>query len=243
MNLGFSSFGRGFKILATQPRLFLLGMVPPLVMSAVLVAGWVLLGMQVWNVSGWILPESVGGGVLQVVVAIAITVGVVLLSVMAYSTLTLTLGAPVYDVISAGVDRQLGPVPDETHEPVARMVVRVIGQAVLTLFLTLCGAVVCFLIGLVPIIGGVVGVVASVAFGGYMVARELIGPTCERRGLMSLAQRRRLLLQNWRAALAFGIPAYWLISIPIVSVVVFPAMVAGATVLTRNLLEPGEQRP
>ncbi|GAA1705647.1 EI24 domain-containing protein [Propioniferax innocua] len=231
---------RGFGVIASQPRLFVLGMVPPLVMSVLLIGVWVALVMNAGAMAGAVLdwmPGDLGGGVLQVLLAIALVVGAVLVSVVAYSTLTITLGAPVYDAISAGVDRTLGAVPPEHKEPTGRMIVRVIWQVIATVFLSMAGAVLCFLLGLIPAVGAVLGVVASSVFGGWMMARELVGPTCERRGVLTLAERRAVLLRNAWSVLGFGVPAYWLLSVPLLSVVVFPAAVAGATVLARDLLD------
>lgn len=237
---GIGCLVRGFRLIASQPRLFALGMVPPLVMSVLLVGAWVALVMNAGALAGGILgwlPGDLGGGVLQVLLAIALVVGAVLVSVIAYSTLTIALGAPVYDAISAGVDRTLGAVPPEHKEPTGRMVVRVIWQVIATVFLSMAGAVLCFLLGLIPTVGAVLGVVASSLFGGWMMARELVGPTCERRGVLTLSARRVVLFRNVWPVLGFGVPAYWLISVPLLSVVVFPAAVAGATVLARDLLD------
>lgn len=237
---GFGCLMQGFRVIGTQPRLFLLGMVPPLVLSVLLLAAYVAFVLNVGAFSGWLLgllPWEVGGA-LQVVLAIVLGIGVLLVMVLTFSTLTLALGAPVYDVISAGVDRWAGPVPEEASEPMARMIPRVLGQVIATICMSILGAVVCFGIGLIPVVGSVAGMLASWLFGGYMMARELSGPTCERRGLLRLRERRRLLLQHRASVLGFGIPAFWLLSIPLVSVAVFPAAVAGATLLTRRMLQP-----
>ena len=231
---------QGFRVIATQPKLFVLGMVPPLVMSVLLVAGYVWLLLNVGQFAGSILtalPWTTAGGVWQVLLAILLALGALLLIVLTFSTITLALGSPIYDIVSAGVDRTAGPVPPDAADPVARMIPRVIWQALVTIILSAVGALVCFLLGLVPALGSVVGVLASWTFGGWMMTRELIGPTCDRRGMFRLADRRRMLGRHPAATLGFGIPAFWLLSLPLVSVVVFPAAVAGATLLARGMLE------
>lgn len=236
---GVGALLRGFGLIATQPRLFALGMVPPLVTSALLVAAWIVLLVNADSLAAAVLgllPGAPTGGAARVLVAIALGTGGLLVSVLVFSALTLTLGAPVYDAISAGVDRHLGGLPPEPREGAAAMVLRVLGQAVGTVALSLVGALVCFLLGLVPVAGAVLGVVASTLFGGWMVCRELIVSTCERRGVMTFAERRGVMLRSLPGALGFGVPAYWLLSIPLLGVVVFPAAVAGGTVLAREML-------
>ncbi len=69
-----------------------------------------------------------------------------------------------------------------------------------------------------------------------MITTELIGSAFERRGQLTLAQRRTAMRRHRLRCLGFGVPCFLLLSIPLVAVLVFPAATAGGTLLARSLL-------
>ncbi|GAB3624098.1 hypothetical protein GCM10027418_21820 [Mariniluteicoccus endophyticus] len=251
---GLSDLGRGIAMVARRPRAVGLGLIPPLVCSVLLIGLLVALGVYVDDLANALTPfargwsESVRGFVRALLMVILYAVAV-LVAVLTFSSITLAIGAPVYERIAAGIDDAVSVVPPaRVAERAHQMVGRVIGQVLVTVALSLAGAVACFALGLVPLVGAVLGAVASAVFGGWMMARELVGPAMERRGLLKLAERGRVLRARPLTVLSFGIPAFWLLAIPFVSVAFFPGAVAGGTLLTRRLLgEPtrpvGQERP
>lgn len=246
---GLTDLVRGIGLVARRRAAVGLGLVPPLVTSVLLVGLLVALGFWVEDLARWLTPFagrwSTGTATfVRALVAAVLFVAALLLAVLTFSALTLALGAPVYEKISADIDRAVSAVPqplvtERTHQ----MVGRVVGQVIVTVLLSLLGAVGCLLLGLVPVVGAILGAVASALFGGWMMARELVGPALERRGIFSMAERGRLMRTRPWTVLTFGVPAYWLLAIPFVSVAFFPGAVAGGTLLTRRLLgEPTRTR-
>jgi CysZ protein len=92
------------------------------------------------------------------------------------------------------------------------------------------------LVGLVPVVGQVVAPVAGAAIGGWFLALELVGGPFARRGLW-LAERRAALRAHRPLAIGFGVAVFVCFLIPLGAVVFMPAAVAGATLLTRRVLD------
>ena len=91
-------------------------------------------------------------------------------------------------------------------------------------------------IGLIPGIGGFLTAVGSAVFGGWMIGIEMIGSAAGRRGIRTLAQRSKLLARDPWVVLGFAVPAFLLLSVPALGLIVFPMATAGGTLLTRRLV-------
>ncbi len=233
---------RGARMLTQRPRLFLLGAVPPLIMSVVFAALLVVLITQLGTITtaitgfaaGW--AEAVrttfrvlaGAGVLGVTL---------LVMIISFSTLTMALGAPIYDKISEAVDADLPGGLPETGESWASSVPRALKQSVILISISLAAALPLFLAQFIPIVGQTAVPVISACFGGWMLCFELIGPSFERRGQPRLAQRRAAMQRRRWLALGFAVPCFLLLAIPFLAVVVFPVATAGGVLLTRELLD------
>ena len=237
---GAALLGRSASFLLRRPRLFLLGAVPPAITSVLFV---VLLVVLVGNLdaltvlltpfaAGWAPGVAVAA---RVVVGTLLVAGSVLLMVLVFSTLTLALGSPVYDAISEAVDRALPGAPSELEEPLRTGAARAVRQTVGLIATSALGAAVLFGVGFVPVAGQVVAAVGGAAFGGWMLVTELVGSPLERRGVLTLRERRRTLARRRWRSLGLGVPAFLLLSVPFVAVVVFPVATAAGTLLARQL--------
>lgn len=236
---GASLLARGMGIVLARPKLFWLGMVPPLITSILMVIALVALGLNLDTIVGALtgFTQDWGnlGTVVRAVVGVVLFIAALLLMVLTFTTITLLLGDPIYQEISKRVDADMGGLPAEVEEPTVRMVGRSIRQAVATIGLSILAALVCFVVGLVPAVGAVLAAIASALTGGRLMARELTGPGFERRGLLETDERKPVLRQHRALTMGFSVPAFWLLSIPGVAVLVFPAAVAGATLLVRRM--------
>jgi CysZ protein len=85
------------------------------------------------------------------------------------------------------------------------------------------------------VVGGVLTAVGSALFGGWMIAMEMVGSAAGRRGVRTFGERHQLLRRDPWLALGFGVPAFLLLSIPALALLVFPIATAGGTLLTRKL--------
>ncbi|HEY0240239.1 MAG TPA: EI24 domain-containing protein [Friedmanniella sp.] len=243
---GLSLLGRGTSLLLRRPRLFWLGAVPPAITSVVFVVALVLLVDHLGALTSAFTPFADGWSAglaltARIVVGTLVVGGTVLLMVLVFSTLTLALGSPVYDAISEAVDATFPHAPPALDEPVRTGVARAVRQSVGLILVSAAGAVVLFGVGFVPVVGQVVAAVGGALFGGWMLATELVGSPLERRGVLTLRARRAVLARRRWRSLGLGVPAFLLLSVPLVAVVVFPVATAAGTLLARQLLdEPTE---
>jgi len=168
-------------------------------------------------------------------VAVALVAGVVLLMVIAFTTLTLALGSPLYDKISEAVEREFGDVP-VLDEPVSRGVLRALRQALALIAISAPVSALLFLAGFIPAVGQTVVPVVSAMFGGWMLTIELVGAPFERRGRLRLSERRSAMRRGRFRVLGFAVPTFLLMAVPFASVAVFPIATAGGTLLARQLL-------
>ncbi len=92
-----------------------------------------------------------------------------------------------------------------------------------------------FVLGILPVVGQTVVPIAAVFVTGFFLAQELTAIALQRRGI---ELRERLTLLRARKALAwgFGAPLGIALLVPLAPVLLMPGAVAGATLLTRTLL-------
>jgi CysZ protein len=245
---GLRLLGRGASLLLRRPRLFWLGAVPPLITSVVFVVALVLLVDHLTALTTALTPFADGWSTglaltARVVVGTLLVAGTVLLMVLVFSTLTLAIGSPVYDAISEAVDRTFPGTRPPVEEPVRTGAARAVRQSVALVLAAAAGALVFFAVGFVPVLGQVVAAVGGALFGGWMLAIELVGSPLERRGVLTLRERRRTLARRRWRSLGLGVPCFLLLSVPFVAVVVFPVATAAGTLLARQLLDEPTDLP
>lgn len=229
---------RGLAFLARKPRLAALGMVPPLIVWSVMVS--LLIALAVFGlapitdaVTGWV-PESFRL-VARVVIGIIIMLSAVIVGVIAFSSVTLLIGGPIYDRISASVEAWHGGPIGASAEPALAGALRGIRQTLAVIGISaLCGGAV-LLLGIIPAIGGVAGAVVGAVAAGYLLTLELISGPFDRWGVRSLAGKFGALRRRRMLALGFGVPLFLVFSLPLMAVILFPAATAGATLLAREL--------
>jgi len=239
---GVALLGRGLGLVLRRPRLFLLGALPPLVTSVLLTVVLVLLLTRLdvlvpvltGFADGWPGPLV---QVVQVLVALALVAGTVLLAVLTFTTLTLTLGGPLYDLISESVDRELPDPPASAEEPLLRSAGRAVRQSLALVALAALAAVVLFAAGFIPLVGQTVVPVVSVLVGGWLLGVELVGSALERRGVLTLAGRSALMRRRRLRVVGMCVPTFALLAVPFLGVVVFPVATAAAVLLARQLDE------
>ena len=238
---GFALLGRGLRLIMRRPRLFGLGAIPPAITSVVFIAILAVIFAQLDPMVAWLTPFADSWSpqtrvLIRVLVGTALVAGLVLVMVVTFTALTLAIGSPIYDKLSEAVEREFGPVPELT-EPLATGAARAVRQSILLIAVSLLVTVLLFAAGFVPGVGQTVVPVVSAAFGGWMLGIELVGSTFERRGLLTLTDRRVAMRRRRARVFGFTIPTFLLLAIPLVGVVVFPVATAAGTLLARQLLD------
>lgn len=166
---------RGLRLWRERPSLMLLGIVPALIVAALVFTLLVVLVLYADDVVAWATPfaDDWGDavrGVFRGALYLVVLVGAVMLAIVTFTGLTLAVGDPFYEKIWKEVELSLGgDVPDRG--------VGWIRGAIDGLVLVALGigtAIVVFLIGLLPVIGTVVGAVLGLVVAGRLLAGELV---------------------------------------------------------------------
>ncbi|TFD70748.1 EI24 domain-containing protein [Cryobacterium gelidum] len=238
---GAGFLGRGLKMWSTSPRLMLLGALPALIVGSAYIAGIVVLLVNLETIaaaispfaSGWDEPWRTG---TRVVAGAAVTAGGVLLLAYTFVAVTLLVGDPFYERIWRAAETTLGDAPTEPQRGPLRGILRSLADASRLMLLALLGAIMLLLFGLVPALGQLTALVLGAIFGGWILTLELTGFAFDARGF-TLTQRRRMLRAKRARSLGFGVLTYLLFLIPGAAVFVMPAAVAGAVLLSRDVLD------
>jgi len=238
---GAGLLARGVGVYVRSPGLMLLGLIPAVISAALFVA---VLGTLIyfisdlsaavtWFAEGW----SEGARELARWVAAAAILGAAgLISVVAFTAVTLLIGDPFYEKISERVEDRYGGVPNAVEQPRWASLRRNLADSLRLLAASLLAGVPLFIAGFIPVVGQFVVPVVGAAIGGWFLATELTGVPFARRGLR-LADRRRALAGRRPLALGFGVAVFVCFLIPLGAVLIMPAAVAGAALLTRRVLE------
>lgn len=239
---------RALGLMLRRPRLLGLGAIPPLITSTLFVVALVTLGSQIDRIINALTPFADAwspgvAGTFRVIVGVLLVAGAVLVMVISFSTLTLGLGAPLYDKIAEATEEQLGEAPEPVPDPPARAAARAVRQSLGLILTSLLGTIVLFFAGFIPIAGQVIAPVLSAVFGGWLLCIELVGTSFQRRGLFSVRERRAAMRRNRARVLGLSIPCFLLLAVPFLSIIVFPVATAAGTILGRELLATTPERP
>jgi CysZ protein len=238
--LGLRLLGRGFKRYGANPRLLLLGAIPAVITCALFAVGWFFLIVYIDEIAsaltwfaddwsdGWRRAVEFGAGAGVLVVG-------ALISALTFTALTLLIGDPFYEVISERIEDGLGGTPGAVNLPWYRTMWPNLKDSIRLIALGIVIAIPLFVLGFVPIVGQTVVPVLNAIVGGWLITVELTGIPFNRRGLR-LRDRRKILRAHRSMALGFGIPVFLVLLVPVVAIIVVPAAVTGATLMTRRLL-------
>jgi len=239
---GVATLVRGFGSWRARPRLMLLGLVPALVVGAVIVAAIVLLLVSLGPITdaltffagGW---DPFWRGLVRVAAALALVVAALALAARTFTAITLLVGSPFYDRIQATVDAEQGGLGEDRSPGLARSILDtavLIGQSLLA-------TIVVALVGVVPVVGPVLGTVLGFVLTAWALTRELTLAPLSRRGLDGGARRDARRSRRARA-FGFGVAVQLCYLVPLGAVLTMPAAVAGSALLARDLLGEPSRR-
>ncbi|MFK3984968.1 EI24 domain-containing protein [Micromonospora sp. NPDC050397] len=238
---------RGIGTYARTPRLVLLGILPALITGVFFLAGYATLVYFVGDLAGLVTPFADGWAgwardLVRVLAAFAFLALGAVLGVLTFTAITLVVGDPFYEEISARVEARYGGVPGEIEVPWLRSLRRSMVDSLRLVTRSVLLGVPLFFAGFIPVLGQFVVPVVAAAVGGWFLALELVGAPFYRRGLR-LADRRRVLGENRPVALGFGVAVFCCFLIPLGAILVMPAAVAGAALLARRSLGQSIEEP
>jgi CysZ protein len=237
---GVGLLGRGLTLVLRNPRMLLLGLLPALIAGIVYAVALVALISFIGDISraatffadDWATGPRDG---IHLLAALAILGLAVLVGILAFTAVTLLIGDSFYEKISILVEHRYGGVPDEVEVGFGRALRRSLVDSIRLLTLSAAVGIPLFILGFIPVIGQTVIPVIGGAAGGWLLALELTGVPFQRRG-QRLRHRRAALKGNRPLALGFGVAVFVTFLIPLGAILLMPAAVAGATLLSRRLL-------
>jgi CysZ protein len=229
---------RGIGLFLGTPGVRLLGMLPVVLAGLVVLT---LLGLLVayldelaaaltpfadrWNESSRSLVR-VGAG-------LALLLGSTVVLVVSFTVIAQIIGQPFYERISDRIEHQLGAPPAGADAPWWRTFPKASLESALLLALTVACTAPLFVLGLFPVLGQTVVPVLQAVVAGFFLAVELLAIPLQRRGL-DLAGRLRFVWRHRAQTLGFGVTAFLLFLVPLMSVLAMPGAVVGATLLVRR---------
>jgi len=237
---GVAILGRGARMYFTAPAIMWPGILPALIVFAVYLTGIIVL---VLNVDGLVrltdpLFADLGDSIrllVQAVVGLAVLGLALVLFVFTFTAVTLAVGDPFYERIWRKTESLVGTPPAELAIGFWARFGRALADTLRLLALTILVSLCVLLVGLIPVVGTVAGAILGALVGGWFLTLELCGFAFEARGLR-LRDRRRALGARRARTLGFGVATYLLFLVPFLAIVVMPAAVAGATLLSRDAL-------
>jgi CysZ protein len=237
-------FLKGLGTWRTAPGLMLLGIVPALIVGAVIVAGLIALGVNLETIAvavtpfanEWPEPWYTG---IHVVAGLAFLTTAIIIVLYTFTALTLIVGDPFYQHIWRHVESRFGPVPDAGPSGFWRELGRGISAGLRMLVPAILVGLLLFVLGFIPVLGQIIVPVLGAFFGGWYLTVELTGLAFDSRGF-SLAQRRGALRSRRALTLGFGVATWLMFLIPGGAVFMMSTAVGGATLLARRVLGESE---
>ncbi|MFF5208221.1 EI24 domain-containing protein [Streptosporangium sp. NPDC000396] len=239
---GIGFFFQGLRWVARNPRWWLFGLIPALIVFVFYAVGLYFLGAHATDIAGWATPFADGWGetarnALRALLGLVIFGAGVVLFVVTFTAVTLIAGEPFYEKLSEKVEETYGEVPSGHEVPLWKSIPRSIGDSLVTLGYVLLFTIPLFFLGFVPVIGQTVVPVLGALVSGFFLTVELTTLAMERRG-MARKSRFAVLRSNKVSVLAFGVLIFLIFLIPLGAVVAMPAAVAGAAIMVRTRLTP-----
>ncbi len=226
---------KGLGWIVRHPKWWLFGLIPALIALVLYVVALIWLGTHAGDIAAWATPFADDWGwrdTFRVLAGIVVFVAGLGLAVLTFTAVTLVIGEPFYEKLSEKVEEDLGGLPDGPDQPFWRSFFRSIRDSVITLGYVLMFTIPLFVLGFVPVIGQTVVPVLGAMVSGFFLTVELTALAMERRGL-ARKERFALLRSNKAVSLGFGVPIFLAFLVPLVSVALMPAAVAGAAMLVR----------
>lgn len=234
---GMAMLGRGFAYWRRRPGPMAMGILPAAIVGLLFLAGLVTLGAFLPAIAEALTPFADGwpgvwATVLRVTVGTALLGAALVLVAVSFTAVTLVVGEPFYERLWRAVEADLGDVrPDAPYG-----FWRSVGDGLWLVARGIGVAAVAALLGLIPVVGGVVSTCLAVLLTGWLLADELTSRAFTARGMTRTARREAMRGHRARV-LGFGVATQLCFLVPLGAVATMPAAVAGSTVLARSLLD------
>jgi CysZ protein len=250
---GVRYFFQGFGLLIRRPRLLLLGMLPAVLTTVVLLGAMIALIASIGHLAALVTPFANGwpSGARQLArlaAEIAMIVTAVVLGIVGFTALTLTIGGPFYERIAERIEDDLGVTVQRFDRPEWQQFLSGARDGIVLTLRSAIWSVPLFAAGFVPVVGQSAVPVAAAMETGWFMALEVVAVPFYRRGV-GLRRRTQMLRTRRMLAVGLGLPAALLCMIPLMAIVVMPVAFAGGVLVALDTLgvphrlSPGRARP
>lgn len=240
LGAGFGYLMKGQRWVLRHGRWWGFGMLPALITLVLYAAA--LVGLVAWadDLVAWATPfaddwGSPWQGFVRGTFTALLYVGGLFLAVVTFTAITLLVGQPFYESLAETVDDSDGGPGDVVELPLWRDLLISARDSIRVLIRVALFGVVLFFLGFIPVIGQTVVPALGFCVSGFFLTAELTAVALQRRGV-ELDERFRLQRGRMLLTLGFGVPLTLLFLVPLVAVFLMPGAVAGATLLSRDLL-------
>lgn len=244
---GVRLFGQGLGILLRSPRLLLVGALPALLTTLLLLGGMILLVYRIDDLAALVTPfaddwaEGLRAAV-RVAAGVALFAAALVTGLLSFTALTIAVGGPFYEHIAEKVDDELGGGPDGPDLSWWRLLGMGLRDGVLLVLRSLLFTIPLLVAGFVPVVGQTVVPVLLALVTAWFLALELVSVPFYRHG-MDLRQRRELLARRRALAVGLGLPVSLLSLIPFAALVVMPVGFVGGVLVAREVLRDTAPTP
>lgn len=239
--MGVRFLGRGLGTLLRTPRLLLIGALPAVLTTALLLGGMIALVVWVDDLAALVTPFADGWAeglrtAVRLAAGVALFAAALVIGLLGFSALTLAIGGPFYELIAEKVEDDLGGGPEGVVDlPWWRLLWLGVRDGLLLVLRSLMFTIPLVVLGFVPVLGQTVVPVLLALVTAWFFALELVAVAFYRRG-MDLKRRRALLRERRALALGLGLPASLLCVIPLAAIVVMPVAFVGGVHVAHEVL-------
>ena len=230
---------RGIRTFLAMPQLRLIGMLPVLLAGALVLALLAVLVASLDQLAAALTPFAASWSpdvrmAVRASVGLTILLAYLLVAMLLFAAITNIIGQPFYERISDRVEARLGSPPPGVDAPWWRTAPRATVESLVLLALVLLAGAPLFLLGFIPVVGQTAVPVAGALVSGFFLALELLAIPLQRRG-MHLRERLGFVWRHRSVTVGFGVTAFLLFLVPLMSLIAMPGAIVGGTLLVRRL--------
>jgi CysZ protein len=246
---GVRYFGRGLGLLVSRPKLLLIGVLPAVLTTAILLGAMIALIANLGHLSALVTPFAAdwSGGwrtAMRFAAGLALAGSAVSLGLVGFTAVTLIVGGPFYEHIAERIEDELGVAQGHVGLSWWKLFLLGVRDGIVLLLRSLMFTILLFLAGFLPVVGQSVVPVLGALVTAWLTALEVVAVPFYRRGI-DLRHRTAMLRRRRMLAVGLGLPAVLLCMIPLAAIVVMPAAFAGGVLVALDALglaQPGKQR-
>jgi CysZ protein len=237
---GVRYFWRGFGLLLRRPKLLLIGMLPAILTTAILLGGTIALIANLRDLAAQVTPfaDHWSAGwqqAIRLAAGLTLVSAAVLLGLVGFAAATLTIGGPFYEHIAERIEDDLGVAEGHADLSWWRLLLSGIRDGIALLLRSLLFTTLLLIAGFIPVIGQSAVPVLVALVTAWFIALEVVAVPFYRRGI-GLRGRTAILRRRRMLAIGLGLPAALLCMIPLMAIVVMPVAFAGGVLVALDAL-------